>query len=270
MSSPKYSHPLLDIIHAAVQTQVNFVVANINLYGYENFQSAKFDLNEVRVDIEEGPCSCVGFEYAFQFLPRTGRARVAAWGIHQRNLTLFDLDIREHQLVAINGKPVELPADRQSWFAPPIKPEVESFITAKVEELLQAIQDQTDFEWDGLGEPKVVIDWNPDTKWSRGSASRIKIAVANWIFEESVHFPEYPSFRSDPTIGAITGTWQTAISVLVAHELAHWAQCSDHVKKSKPLNYRAPHGDGYKHIYRQLRRIALASEQKIIPCKLGM
>lgn len=71
---------------------------------------------------------------------------------------------------------------------------------------------------------------------------------------------EYASYRADPVIGSVKGSWKKAIAALVAHELAHVVQvlCAVSSRRCRslgidPSEADAGHGDFWKGIYRDLR-----------------
>lgn len=91
---------------------------------------------------------------------------------------------------------------------------------------------------------------------SRAGASCIRINTCYWQVSRKIH-TEYRSYNSDPVIGQIDvgGKWLGHMMVTVAHEVAHHVQYRYYSNCSwlKPI-YRKPHGDGFKAVYRILRR----------------
>jgi len=90
---------------------------------------------------------------------------------------------------------------------------------------------------------------------SRAGADLIRINLEYWQMDNPVA-TEYAAFNDDPVIGKIDVTDRDdQLLVMVAHEVAHHIQyryCPN-VARFK-ANYRKPHGDCFKTIYRYLRR----------------
>lgn len=67
---------------------------------------------------------------------------------------------------------------------------------------------------------------------------------------------QYANFADDPIIGNIkVNNFSEHLMIMVAHEVSHHVQYkyAPKVKRFKD-NYRKPHGDCFKMIYRYLRR----------------
>ena len=99
-----------------------------------------------------------------------------------------------------------------------------------------------------------------DTPKGRSCAGTfgILINVGSWWGKQG-HFPEYASFAKDPVIGSLRSvTPDLALLALVAHEVAHYVQfrIAPNAPRAKVRfsDYRKPHGNTFKHIYRHLRR----------------
>tara|TARA_S200002703_G_scaffold55565_1_gene48173 strand:+ start:219 stop:740 length:522 start_codon:yes stop_codon:yes gene_type:complete len=91
---------------------------------------------------------------------------------------------------------------------------------------------------------------------SYGGAKGISIDVRHYR-ESLTSFHEYKSFANDPVIGSITNCADSELLLkcLVAHEVSHHIQrrygpFTRYLKKT----CNKPHGDGFKTIYRELRR----------------
>ena len=70
-------------------------------------------------------------------------------------------------------------------------------------------------------------------------------------------FTEYKSFADDPVIGTIRNCddRELLLKCLVAHEVAHHIQFKYGLyTRYLRNNFHKPHGDGFKTIYRELRR----------------
>jgi len=70
-------------------------------------------------------------------------------------------------------------------------------------------------------------------------------------------FTEYRSFADDPVIGNINdcNDRELLLKCLVAHEVAHHIQMRyGRYTRWLKNNFRKAHGDGFKNIYRELRR----------------
>jgi len=91
---------------------------------------------------------------------------------------------------------------------------------------------------------------------SRAGRNVIRINTCYWQVGNGIH-TEYPSYARDPVIGAIDvgGSFTGHMLVTVAHEVSHHIQYA-HYHRSPWLKhiYRKPHGDGFKRLYRHLRR----------------
>ena len=99
-----------------------------------------------------------------------------------------------------------------------------------------------------------------DTKYrgqrSCGGARRISIDLGDYR-NSYTHFHEYKSFENDPVIGNISGCndRELLLKCLVAHEVAHHIQMRyGRYTRWLKNNFRKAHGDGFKNIYRELRR----------------
>lgn len=135
--------------------------------------------------------------------------------------------------------------------------ETEQFIEETVRRLLAAP------ELKKLGvstraQPKITHRWTAGK--SRGGVKGLSFALWQHVMkpENGAVFKEYASFASDPEIGNFTGTRQQCLSILAAHELAHWVQYSPKVKRPE-MRWRPPHGEGFRVVYRLFRKI-LASQ----------
>lgn len=90
-----------------------------------------------------------------------------------------------------------------------------------------------------------------------GGKSIIKIgATTMQDFTGFTHFNEYASYNNDPVIGRIEfNTFEELLFLVVAHEVSHHIQQRYLPKVTRfKESYRKPHGDGFKWVYRQLRR----------------
>lgn len=90
---------------------------------------------------------------------------------------------------------------------------------------------------------------------SRGSVDNISICLTGWQRGNNI-FQEYDSYAADPVIGSRSVNDEIDYFMLVAaHETAHHVQFAYGPRISRfRLNYRKPHGDCFKAIYRYLRR----------------
>lgn len=90
-----------------------------------------------------------------------------------------------------------------------------------------------------------------------GGTNIIKIgATTMQDFTGFTHFNEYASFNNDSEIGRIEyGTFEALLFLVVAHEVSHHIQHRYLPKVARfKGKHRKPHGDGFKWVYRQLRR----------------
>ena len=91
---------------------------------------------------------------------------------------------------------------------------------------------------------------------SYGSDTHICIDMGEYRLG-ATSFLEYRSFNDDPVIGDIKdcGDREILLKCLVAHEMSHHIQMryGPHTRYLKN-NFRKSHGDGFKTIYRELRR----------------
>ena len=87
--------------------------------------------------------------------------------------------------------------------------------------------------------------------------NKIQINLSYWQHHNEKHFhKEYDSFNNDPHIGGRQClNLDHAYLVSVSHEVAHHVQYAKakYIKRFRG-NYRKPHGDCFKAIYRYLRR----------------
>jgi hypothetical protein len=90
---------------------------------------------------------------------------------------------------------------------------------------------------------------------SRAGAYLIRINLGYWQFGNSYH-TEYKAYNADPTIGAIqVEDDDDHLMIMVAHEVAHHIQYRyGHRINRFRYNYRKPHGDCFRQIYRYLRK----------------
>lgn len=90
---------------------------------------------------------------------------------------------------------------------------------------------------------------------SRAGANLIRINLEYWQMDNPIA-TEYAAFNDDPVIGQIEVTDRDdQLLVMVAHEVAHHIQFRHCPKVARfKANYRKPHGDCFKAIYRYLRR----------------
>jgi len=91
---------------------------------------------------------------------------------------------------------------------------------------------------------------------SYGSSGHISIDMKRYR-RSLTSFHEYKSFAKDPVIGSITNCTdpELLLKCLVAHEVSHhinmrYGSYTRYLKN----NFYRPHGDGFKAIYRELRR----------------
>lgn len=93
---------------------------------------------------------------------------------------------------------------------------------------------------------------------SCASANAIIINSGSWWRKYGTHV-EYKNFENDPVIGTIRGVAPDhALMALVAHEVAHYVQFRFAPRAPNAIrrfaDWRKPHGNTFKHIYRHLRR----------------
>jgi len=106
-----------------------------------------------------------------------------------------------------------------------------------------------------------------DRKWSmsgnRAGANSININLSYWQYrkdwdnkDKQFNKIEYANYSKDKVIGSRpVKNMEEALWISVAHEVAHhvqYAQCP-RIKRFRK-NYRKPHGDCFKTIYRYLRK----------------
>lgn len=106
--------------------------------------------------------------------------------------------------------------------------------------------------------PKITFRWT--TGKSHGGIRGLSFALWHHAAkpDTGARFAEYASFAHDLDIGSFIGTRQQCLSILAAHELAHWLQYAPNVKRP-PLHWKPPHGEGFRVVYRTLRKV-LANE----------
>lgn len=92
---------------------------------------------------------------------------------------------------------------------------------------------------------------------SYGGASGITIDVGDFI-RGSKFVWEYAAIRKDPVIGRVrdAGSAENMLFALVAHEVAHHVQrrYANSMSFAWRVKMKKPHGDGWRMIYRWLRR----------------
>lgn len=92
-------------------------------------------------------------------------------------------------------------------------------------------------------------------KRSKAGKDRIIISNKCWQFGNE-YWKEYNAFNNDPVIGRIkVSSHKDSLLCLVSHELSHHVQYRylPHMEKYKG-QWRKPHGEGFKAIYRCLRQ----------------
>lgn len=95
---------------------------------------------------------------------------------------------------------------------------------------------------------------------SRAGKNHMAINLSNWqIGNGKNYWTEYASFNNDPTIGQIGCTDDDdKLFILVAHEVAHFVQCTYIPSMKTARHVRAldtkSHGERFKYVYRILRR----------------
>tara|TARA_R110001583_G_scaffold191795_1_gene357560 strand:- start:45 stop:857 length:813 start_codon:yes stop_codon:yes gene_type:complete len=94
-----------------------------------------------------------------------------------------------------------------------------------------------------------------------GGGAIIKINMSYWQHSNEPHtFTEYESYNEDPVIGKHeVQNFEHCVWLQVAHEVSHHVQYAicPHIKRFSrrgSKSYLKPHGDGFKTIYRFLRR----------------
>ena len=98
------------------------------------------------------------------------------------------------------------------------------------------------------------INGNYRSHWTRGE---IKLNFAGIAYKASMKkFYEYSAFKDDPVIGERSiQNIEEALFLTVAHEIAHFVQYEIAPRVPRFRNtYRKSHGDGFKAIYRYLRK----------------
>jgi hypothetical protein len=89
---------------------------------------------------------------------------------------------------------------------------------------------------------------------SNGGAGQITIDVS-WYLKGITHCNEYPAYKDDPVIGEYDADPETCLLGIVAHEVAHFIQYTyGPATRYLKNTYKKAHGEGFKYIYRQLRR----------------
>ena len=99
----------------------------------------------------------------------------------------------------------------------------------------------------------LIVSEKSNKNWA--SAHEIHIGLNRWDFHTK-NYTEYASFAKDKVIGNITVTdFDDHLMLTVAHEVAHFIQFryAPYVSRFK-FNWRKPHGDVFKQIYRYLRK----------------
>ena len=153
---------------------------------------------------------------------------------------------------------------------------LEQFINSQVAKIEQFVQHQ--YELDNF---KIRVTLNTTKKCSWGGVQRgtpfIELTIQKYISaiesNSNIDFIEYSSFSSDPQIGSVYDvSWQQAVSILIAHEVAHAVQYFNPLKvvKSKyaahniKINEFRSHKKLWKLIYSDLRNYILNSPTNTI------
>lgn len=192
-------------------------------------------------------------------LPRDGRILVYARSRRDDDYyNDYVLTLKDAQVVEIDGQAWQAPPEIRKKPAPEMHKEATELVHSTVKSLLTLMRRSKAIHWSGESAPRVRISFHPKRRISRGGLSGLSFGLNHWMRHGELTFSEYASYRQDPEIGAIKGPWQTIVKVIVAHELAHWAQYSGAVRRPSGPDYRKPHGDGFQDIYRFLRRKVLA------------
>ena len=137
----------------------------------------------------------------------------------------------------------------------------------QVERMVRACMNQLKKKEYELGITKADVDRAvrvlkiTDTESGYGGADIISITISYWQNSNKPHtYTEYKSFNEDPVIGKHeVQNFEHCVWLQVAHEVAHHVQYAicPHIKRFSRRgsnSYFKPHGDGFKTIYRYLRR----------------
>lgn len=103
----------------------------------------------------------------------------------------------------------------------------------------------------------IVVRTKKSSQRSNGGRHGICIDVARYMAGKK-YIHEYAAIRSDAVIGGVAdaGCAENALFSVVAHEVAHHVQRRYHREMSLAWREKMhkPHGDGWRMIYRWLRR----------------
>lgn len=176
----------------------------------------------------------------------------------------FVVTLKNAQVIEVEGKPwiAPAPAAKPGTKANVLHVEARALVHATAKKLLAALRRSKVYDMDKSVTPAVKISFSLKRRRSYGGEKGISLALGHWVRDGEIIFPEYAAFRGDPEIGRTSGDWQHVVAVLVAHEMAHWVQRSISIAKPVGLNYRLPHGAGFREIYRFLRKHAIKPGSK--------
>lgn len=115
----------------------------------------------------------------------------------------------------------------------------------------------------------VTLDFNDHRTASRGGyrngVAWINLALDKYPRKEGYRFKEYSALAESPSMGSCQGPLRVYLFALCAHELAHaiqyYARSNPNQLADEKINkagirrpqLKAPHGEGFKEIYRFLR-----------------
>lgn len=212
-------------------------------YNADDFQDSSHDLHE-RIRLNE----------AKKDLPANGTIYVSAYAPNLDFLNDYVLTLRDKQVVAIEGEPWTAPAKTSLELIPSDRQaEARALVHDTVKRCLTLLRRSKRFTADKDAAPGVRISFHLSRKKSYGGRRGLSFALNHYLRHDTATLREYASFASDPDIGSISGPWQTVVKALVCHELAHWAQYDSGVTREKGLDYKLPHGSGFREIYAYLR-----------------
>jgi len=228
---------------------------SIEISERSNKTVTSFNLDDFPED-DSDMADCWSLSAAKKQLPESGRILARAYAKPDGDfLDDYVLTLSGCQVVAINGAPWTPPVvSHQSKKASSARQkEADLLVRSTVKKLLTSLRRSKDYHWNGKNAPAIKVSFSPKRRLSRGGINGLSFALSRWVRDGQLRFPEYAAFRSDPDIGETTGDWMHVVKVLAAHELAHWVQYSRDVVKPAGVDYRKPHGVGFREIYRFLR-----------------
>lgn len=220
------------------------VGAGISSFNVDDFGEAYHDLKK-RCPLRD----------VLKELPESGVIYVSAYSPPPQFdfLNDYKITLKDKQVVAVEDEPWSAPEKKMSSVTKEREAEARQLVQQTIQDCLSILRQSSRFKAAEDAAPKVRISFHPSRRKSYGGKNGLSFALNHFVRSEQATLREYARFASDPIIGTLSGDWKTVTKALVCHELAHWAQVDPKVVREAGLDYKAPHGDGFRAIYAYLR-----------------